>query len=189
MKTSNVAIGFGGAIVGIIISVITFGSHGINWGTEIGRTISKDSASTLYDNYWSYEGKKTKDDVSKIPSCMSGLSEACVDEIDTYYKKKYRLTNVVLTQKLLKKVNKANRKLKKPEYLKLYIGDLKPKTSAFGFIAVGYGPADKIHAGPVPPDGSTKNRYTTKMYYIEDESSSPTCPYHCDEEWPFEPPH
>jgi hypothetical protein len=194
MKVNPLFIGIIGAFVGFIIAFFMFSGNNT---CRVDRTLNPvDSlkAQHYFNHYWAYSEGAIPKRPKKIDSIFKRLDSADVYDLDAFhsdvnefFKDEYRLTNLTLDLNMLEQINEAYDKLGQPKYLKLFMGDIKPQTPQFGFIAVGYDTTNIKHAGVVPPPETKSNGYTKEMYYLEGPVS-PTCPYECDNEWPIEKP-
>jgi hypothetical protein len=186
MKANPLLVGIIGAIIGFMLAVFFYPSKNMSSDIELESKIDSTVAQTLFDNYWAYNAPNI-DTPPNVKMAFAKLDSIEQGHLNNHFKHKYRLTNLTLDEEMLKMINKAYKKLKKPDFLKLYMGDAKPETPQFGFIAVGYDTTQIKHMGAVPPQGVNSAGYTSEMYYLEG-SESPTCPYECDSKWPIGKP-
>ena len=196
MKVNPLLVGIVGIIIGYVIAYLSI-SKNENCSIDISlTTVDSTHAQTYFNHYWEFSEGAIPKRPNKIEQILNELDSTKRFELDAFhkdvngfYKDEYRLTNLTLDLNMLQQINEAYKKLGEPKYLKLFMGDVKPKTPQFGFIAVGFDTTRVNHMGVAPPAEDRSDGYTEEMYYLEGDVS-PTCPYECDREWPIEkPPH
>jgi hypothetical protein len=194
MKIQHLFIAGIGALLGFMIAFLFFCNNSNCTGTKSLSLIDSTSAQTYFDQYWAFSepGKPRRLEnidriFDKLDSTDSYHLNSYHTDVNGFFKDEYKLTNLTLDLDLLQQINEAYESLGKPKYLKLFMGDMKPNTPQFGFIAVGFDTTKVKLMGAVPPPELKRDGYTEDMYYLEGDES-PTCPYHCDREWPIEKP-
>lgn len=95
---------------------------------------------------------------------------------------------VEFDQEMIAQLNAANEALKKPDYLRLYFGEVSKDNVGYVVVAYTNSTAVNVQTAGIAQDDSDEEKggnNTDEMYYIKGRIN-PTCPKMCDKEEPFD---